>query len=250
MFMLGAFYTNGDFGGADTYLDAVADASTFTQGTVMRIPPGRDNLLGEALTTAAATFSYARIETPSIRPLSNQYLTQYATGQADLNEKRLQFHPRSPRQLQVAEQMQFLVNTDDAGAQDHYGLVWLGDGPQQPIEGQFFTTRLTSTVQQAVGVWREGPVVFEEQLPVTSYQVVGMSVLSASGVAARLIFSDSQIRPGRPIYNGSTGFESNRFRYGNMGVWGSFDINQPPRIELLGGVAASQTIYLDCVRTG
>jgi hypothetical protein len=151
--------------------------------------------------------------------------------------------------LQEAEQLRFLVNTDDAAAQDHYGLVWLGDGPIQPVEGKIFTVRATAAIAQAAGVWRNGVLTFSEQLPVTRYQVVGMNVLAASGAAGRLIFPDSQYRPGTTV-DGTTQAIVDRYmwRAGAAGVFGEFHVNQPPQLEMFAGTATAQTVYLDLIR--
>lgn len=249
MFSTHAFFSNFDGANADTFLNAVPDATTFTQGTVLRVPPGRANLLAEFMSTVSATRNFARVETPSIRPLSNQYILPLSNLVAALAQTLIQFHPMSPRELQVAEQMQFLVNTDDAVAQDHFGVVWLGDGPIAPINGRIFTTRATTAIAQAAGIWVSGPITFQEQLPVTDFQVVGMRVGASDGIAARLIFSDSEFRPGALVMSANTSQEpDNRFRYGNMGVWGQFNVNQPPQLEILAGVDTAQDVYLDLIR--
>jgi hypothetical protein len=156
----------------------------------------------------------------------------------------------NPRELRVAESMQVLVDETGGTGTLAYAVVWNGDGPQQAVTGNMFTTRLTSAIQQAAGVWTSGEMVFTEFLPVTEYQVVGMRVEAASGIAARLIFSNSQIRPGAMMRATGDNPLDWQFRYGRSGVWGQFDINQPPRLELLGGTAAAQVISLDLIRTG
>lgn len=250
MFTLAAYFQDVDAGGADVLLDAVSDQSMFSEGKVLRVPPNRAMLAAEALYTVAATRNYAKVVTPSIRTLSNQFLPVIANTAVPDGDIAVNYHPMSPRELRVAEQMQFLVNTDDAAAQDHYGLVWLADGPLQPVTGQIFTSRLTATIQQVAGEWQAESMVFDEQLPVTDYQVVGMRTEVTDGVAARLIFSNSEFRPGAPVSGSTDDFTLNRFRYGALGVWGAFDINQPPRLEVLGGVGTDQTVYLDLIRTG
>lgn len=249
MFSTHAFFQNGDFAAADTNLNAVADATTFTEGKVLRVPPGRAMLLAEGLAAAVATFNSARVETPSIRPLANQELSVARLAATFDGMQRIQRHQRSPRELQVAEQMTFQVNTDDAVAQDHYGVVWLGDGPMQPVDGRIFTTRVTAAVAQVSGVWVSGPITFIEALPVTDYQVVGARVVSTSGVIGRLIFSDSQFRPGVPVESAASNQEpADEIRMGKWGVWGQFNINQPPQLEMLGGTAVAQIMYLDLIR--
>lgn len=250
MFSIHAFFQNADFGGADTYLDAVPDQTVFTQGKLLRIPPGRAQLLAAAWGTAAATRNYARLETPSIRTQNNQYIATLAASAGLLADGTLQYHPDSPRELAVGEQAQFLVNTDDAAAQDHVAVLWLGDGPTQPVKGKIFTVRATAAITQAAGVWRQGVLTFQEQLPYGDYDVVGMFVVAATGSVGRLIFPQSEFRPGTWSTTSSNTNGIQYFRLGAMGVWGTFNTNQPPQLEMLGGTATAQTVYLDLIRRG
>lgn len=250
MFSTHAFFENGDFAGADTYLNAVPDQTVFTQGDLIRIPPGRNHLLAELFATPATTQNYFRFETPSIRTQNNQYLPFASTVTSNVDERFLCWHPRDPRILEVAEQAQFLVNTDDAGAQDHVAVVWLGDGPAPVVGGKIFTVRATAAIAQAAGVWRQGVLTFQEQLPYGDYDVVGLRVQAATGTVGRLIFTESQFRPGCLVASSSNGPSLLYFRYGLMGVWGTFNTNQPPQLEMLGGTATAQVVHFDLIRRG
>lgn len=250
MFSTFAFFENGDFAGADTYLNAVPDQTVFTQGDLIRIPPGRNHLLAAAVATPAATQNYARFETPSIRTQNNQYVSRFSTVNANIDERLMDWYPRDPRILEVAEQAQFLVNTDDAAAQDHFGIVWLGDGPVAAVQGKIFSVRATAAIAQAAGVWRQGVLTFQEQLPYGDYDVVGLRVQAATGIVGRLVFTESQFRPGALAASAAAGPALQYFRYGEMGVWGTFNTNQPPQLEMLSGTATAQVVHLDLIRRG
>lgn len=248
MFSIHAWFENFDGANLDNYLTGVIDQTAEVNGDVIRVPPGEANLLGEMFGTVAATRNYALIETPSIRTESRQYVTPLNAGITANSDASVQWHGTNPRVLQEAEQMRALANDDDAAVQDHAMVVWLGDGPIQPVKGKFLTVRATAVIAQAAGVWRNGVLTFNEQLPVTDYQIVGMRAEAVTGTAARLILPDSKYRPGVPVGNNTTGTSDNRFRYGNAGVMGKFNVNQPPQLEMFGGVAAAQVIYLDLLR--
>lgn len=250
MFQPFAFYNAAATGGIEL-LNAVPDQTVFTQGTEVRIPPMRNFYLGGITVNETNDVNFARLVAPSLRPLSNEYITvaQDQTGIAT-SSWPISYKFRRPRELRVAESMQYEIEETGGTATDVYGLVFFGDGAQQPVEGNVFTTRLNATIQQVEGEWVAGGMVFTDFLPVTEYQVVGMRVNAASGVAARLIFSNSEIRPGTIMHNTINDPDSQMFRAGRSGVWGQFDINQQPRLELLGGVAAAQEIYLDLIRVG
>lgn len=250
MFSVHAFFENFDGANADNSLNAVVDQSVFVETTQIRVPDGRAALIAEFMGTPAATRNYARVETPSLRTISNQYLPIMANAVTPGTDLVVNWHPYNPRMVEVAEPLQMVVNTDDAAVQDHYGLVWLADGPLQEVNGKMFTTRATSAIAQAAGVWTVGNLTFQELLPVGRYQVLGMKALAATGVAARLVFSDSEYRPGVLITTATQNNEARFFRDGRMGVWGEFHTNQPPRLEVLAGAATAQTVHLDLVRLG
>lgn len=250
MFQPFAWYTASLSGGQE-FLNAVQDDTVHTSGSEVRVPPDRNNLLGEINIYTTNRPNWARLETPSLRPLANQAIWSRVTSSVMRSSANmLQYHFQRPRELRVAESMQFAVDETGATATDVYGVVFCGDGPQQPVDGNMFTTRLTATIQQVAGQWVAGELTFTEFLPVTSYQVVGMRVESADAVVARLIFSNSQIRPGVLVRGVGNGPDITEFRYGRSGVFGAFDINQPPRLEILGGTTNSQTVLLDLIRTG
>lgn len=248
MFSVAAYYQNGDFNGADTYLNAVTDQHLTVQGKDIRTIDGINNLIAEAMATAAATRSYARVETPSIRTLANQDIYNLNGAVSNVNDTLIQRHEDFPRKLDNDESINFLVNTDDAAVQDHYGLIWLSDGPLQPVTGNMFTVRATAAITQTVSGWTLGALTFSQKLPVDNYKVVGMHVFAASGLAARLVFPGGKWRPGTFVGNNTAAPGFAALRYGLWGVWGVFNTNQPPQLEVLGGAATAQTVYLDLIR--
>lgn len=248
MFSTHAYFENADFAGADAYLNAVADQTVYNTGDLIRIPPDRTALVGSWVGTPAATRNYARFETPSIRTQNNEYSSFFDTTIGPMVENLINWRPRDPRILAGQEQAQFLVNTDDAGAQDHMAVIWLADGPLPVVGGKIFTVRATAAIAQAAGVWRGGVLTFQEQLPYGDYDVVGLRVQAASGTVGRLIFDNMQARPGAPLATAITGQSLLYFRYGLMGIWGTFNSNTPPQLEMLGGTATAQIVYLDLIR--
>jgi hypothetical protein len=143
-----------------------------------------------------------------------------------------------------------LVNSDPAAAAAHYGLVWLADGPIAPVGGRIYTLRTTAVVAQAVATWSSGVLNFTQDLPPGRYQLVGARVRSTDGVAFRLIFPGYSWRPCGPVVNDIGDRDAMHFRYGNLGVWGEFEHNLPPQLEMLGGTAAAQTALLDVIKVG
>lgn len=248
MFSVAAYFQNGDFGGADTLLNAVPDQHLTVNGKDIRTIDGLTNLLGAGVTTVAATRNYASVQSPSMRTLANQDVGFFNGSASFATDDAFQTQEFAPRGLDVDESINFLVNSDDAGAQDHFAAIWLGDGPVQPVKGKMFTVRCTATIAQVNGVWVNGGLTFTQKLPVTNYQVVGMKVVSATGLLGRLIFPGGRFRPGVPVATNAAVNDWQRFRYGAWGVWGEFNINQPPQLEMFAGAAAVQTVFLDLIQ--
>lgn len=247
MFITAAYFQNGDFAGADTLLNAVADQALTVQGKDIRTAKGMNQLVGEYITTVAATRTYASVQSPSMRTLANQDVAEFNLTVTANNDLLMNYHPADPRELDEDESINFLVNTDDAGAQDHYGAIWLADGKIAPVDGKIFTIRATAAIAQASGLWVNGALTFSQKLPVRNYQVVGMRVQAATGILGRLIFPGSGYRPGVIVESATAAPNTNRFRFGQMGVWGQFNVNQPPQLEMLAGAATAQVVYLDLI---
>jgi hypothetical protein len=243
-----AYFQNGDFANADTLLNAVADQHLAVSGKDIRVPPVMKNLIGAWVGTVAATRTSAQIQSPSLRPLANQEVSLMFGAANGMSDDDVVFWQKAPRELAEDESVNFQVNTDDAAAQDHMALMWLSDGPLQPVNGKIITIRATAAITQVNGVWTAGALTFTQKLPVTDYQIVGMRAIAASGQGARLILPGSPWRPGCIVSNANSVSEFGLFRYGNMGVWGEFNINQPPQLEMFGGTATAQTVFLDLIR--
>lgn len=251
MFHTIAWFEDEDTTGGVTFsLDAVPDQSIFTSGDDIRVPQGLANLIGELAVCDATTPAFARIESPSLRQSANQAIEPIADS-VDVLTGLAQMHPRQPRPLVVGESLNFIQRSTNAGAIEHWGVAWLGDGPQQAVQGNVFTVAADAAITQVDGAWTSGGLTFRQTLPAGVYQVVGMRVRGATGVVARLIFVGSGVRPGVPMLHAvDEGPSDMPFRFGHMGVYGSFDLNQPPTLEVLGGTATAQVVLLDLIRQG
>lgn len=238
-----------DQAGAAGALTAVVDQAMATEGTFVRVPSALKNLVGEALFTGATTaFTFARIESPLLRQLVNQSLGVRGLVADDAKIQNVQWHGMLPRGLDANEGLEFVTNTDAAAAIELHGLVWLADGPVQQATGNIFTTRATAAVAAVNTGWTAGPLTFAERLPYANYDVVGMRALGADGTAARLVFPGLPFRPGVPMDQSESILDPLLFRYGRAGMFGTFDLNQPPTLEVFGGASVAQVIYLDLIK--
>lgn len=140
--------------------------------------------------------------------------------------------------------------TDSAGATQLFGFLGIMDSlvynvPQGPI------SRIRATAAITVGnkVWGSGTMTFDQPLPAGNYAIVGMDVIGANLMAARLIFQGIGSRPG-VLARTTIGTKPDpMFMGGKLGVFGTFPTTAIPSLELIGTAApTTQTIYLDVVK--
>lgn len=235
---------------------AVEDDIVFTSGDDVRVPQSFDRLLGAVGyigNQAAAT--RGRIVSPSLRGFLNIEMIPLVIAQVPgVTQHILSLFTRSPVPLAVGESLNYESDGggDGATAQDVTGLVWLGDGPVQPVEGDIRTVRATTVVTTVRRAWTSATLVFSEDLPAGRYAVVGARFQATNMGAGRLIFVSGGGRPGTIGANDENSPDLTGSRHGAWGIWGEFDINQPPSAEFLSLSTAdtNPVVYLDIMRVG
>jgi hypothetical protein len=248
---LAAFAESIDPGGALVNIAAVNDDSVFTSGDDIRVPVELPYLAGEAALISATTPIQAQFQSPSLRQVANIDVEPAALGLVFGDPAELALHMDSPIRLRGDESLNFLVNTNPAAAEVHYGLAWFTDGPVQPVTGDIFSVRATMSVTGVANAWVSGGLTFAQDLPVGNYDVVGMRVRAAGLVAARLNFVGGAFRPGVPGAVAIDDVIGMQFRYGKAGVLGRFHTNTPPQIEVLAAAAAiTPVVILDLIQRG
>jgi hypothetical protein len=143
-------------------------------------------------------------------------------------------------------------------ADDVFCMVSLSDGPVLPVTGDIFTLGFTAAITPVIGAWANGPVTFEQTLPVGRYQIVGCDLFddAASFLKMfRLVPIGSPNRPGGATR--TSRLTSNEptlsQRMGRMGVWCEFDHLTPPTVEVVGGVAGGAADFagvFDLIKVG
>lgn len=230
---------------------ALADDQVFSSGDDIRVPQGLAFLLAAfALGPGAAR---ARIVAPSLRAFANLELAPKNIGESVTIDDpgNLITYVGSPLPLAVGESINFESDAGaGAGAGQTTGIVLLGDGPVQPVSGLIRTIRATAVITGTENVWASGAITFSEDLPTGVYQVVGARCEADNPGAFRLIFVAGGPRPGSLSTLGDEGSEVMGARLGMWGVWGQFDTNQPPTLEILSlaGAGSAQVLYLDILR--
>lgn len=248
MFHLAAFYQSVDPAAALTKINAVTDQALRTDGNDLVVPSGVSNLIAEACLSAATGLSYGQVSSPSLRQLANQDVLPVVAGVVFGGNPAIQEHFMLPRQLKGNESLNFAVNATGGAAAANYGLVWLSDGALAQVTGNIFSVRATGAAALAAGSWVNTALTFDSTLPAGTYNVVGMRAVGTNLVAARLSFVGGSFRPGVPAVNAVGDREFDQARYGSMGSFGVFDVNQPPTLDCLGVTDTAQTIELDLIK--
>jgi len=250
MFHTVAFYESLDGGGSLTEIASVQDRFITTNGDDVTIPRDLTNLAGAACLSAQTTLTSARIDSPSLRTLANFDIAPLVNAVVFGNPPEIADIFDNPQPLSANEDINFLINGDNTGAAANYGLAWLTDRNTAKQAGNIFTVRCTAAASLAAGSWASSNLTFTQTLPAGNYQVVGMRAESANLVAARLNFVGGRWAPGVPAVNAAGDIDLDRFRNGNVGVFGEFDETNPPTIECLGVTDTAQTIFLDLIKVG
>lgn len=230
---------------------AVADDQIFSAGDDIRVPQGLASLIAAYAIGSGQT--RARIVAPSLRAFANLELAPKVISEAVnvTHPARLKSFVRDPLPLVVGESINY--ETDGgagAGVGLQTGVILLADGPVAPVDGVMRTVRATAGIAGTESLWISGGLTFSEDLPSGNYQVVGARCEADNPGAFRLIFVAGGPRPGSLSTLDSGGSEVMGSRLGGWGVWGVFDTNQPPTLEILSlaGAGTAQVLYLDIIR--
>lgn len=245
---LAAFYQSANSAGVLTTIAAVPDQAIYTSGNDVRVPPDMLYLLWEAALSAQTGPGYGQLQSPSMRELVNQYISKIVNGVTFSAYDQAQQHLMNPRKLVANESVNAAVEATGGAAAANYVLMGMGDGAVKPVTGDIFTVRATGAAALAAGTWVNTPLTFLDTLPAGSYQVVGMRAQGPNMVAARIVFIGAGYRPGVHAVQGSGSQDMRNSRYGEMGVFGQFDTNQPPSIDCLGITDTSQVFDFDLIK--
>lgn len=236
----------------------LADTHVTVQGNNITIPDQCNKICGvfaETEATAGSVTNQIVLSTPSLRATSllelpawnNNGAIAAATQIPDNNAPYNDFK-EVPIPLVPGEALQCLTAVDVAAvAEAPVVLVTLCDKivPVIPAEGQRIETVYADAQAAAViNVWSPTAIVFRQALRAGSYAVVGFKATGTSMTGARLVFGNQGPRPGVVATNNavaspgdSVDQQKGLFRYGRMGIFGTFSHVNPPVVEVLCSIA-------------
>lgn len=244
-FTLVAFYESQTAATTLENVAAVADPHVRVEGDNIYVPIELPFLL--AYYALSASLTQARLESPSLRRLSNIDIEPFDIATEPGTPPLLIDIHDVPKALEAREGLNLKVTTSAAALP--VGLVFLGSGPIAPVVGEVFTVKATASATLTAYAWTNGALTFEQTLPTGRYQVVGMRAKSAGLIAARLVFSGYGWRPGCIGHDAYNDVPNDVFRAGRLGVWGEFNHDVPPTVDFL-SISADTTeeIWLDLIK--
>jgi hypothetical protein len=214
-------------------LDTVTPVSD-PVGTIIRetyIVPAYRNIV--AVNGGCIECTEMKITAPSIRDEGDFQVTPIETSDTPTVEQKIIDLRVNPLALEVGEGLSVLASNSAPGAgatADVYCIVFLSDAAIAPVTGRILTVKATASGTLTAGAWTNLPISFAVDLPVGTYQVVGMRAESAGLIAARLVSPEVPYRPGVLGRHSATEEELSMFRYGKFGAFLSFAHNRPPTV--------------------
>jgi hypothetical protein len=193
-----------------------------------------------------------RLVSPSIRRFAPCEISPVSTVLISTDPVEHDINLNRMITLDIDEQLEMEVIGASGGAEVVGAAVWLADAEISPVKGSIFTVRGSIVLAGAAGAWEYSALTLTEDLPVGSYDVVGMDLVAANGVAARLVPVGANHRPGVPVRQTVDAvIPNNIFRHGKMGVFATFPHNNIPGIEVFSNTAiagATYQVLLDLIK--
>lgn len=246
VFTLVAFY---ETTGAAVALGEIdpCDDDHITVGKDLIVVPSLNNVL--AAMAFGLTMARAQLASPSIRKLGYHELPKVSLAANPIpGTDRFNDFSEAPIPLIHGESLKMRVT--NAAGDLVQGFVWLSDGSVLRVKEPSRTILYTGTTVTPAGAWTAVPLTATQTLPAGRYAIIGMEVITATVQhAARLILIGHPWRPGVPTNLIATADLNDRFRNGNMGVFGEFEFDQPPQLQIMGtGASGAVLLYLDIVQ--
>jgi hypothetical protein len=215
---------------AYTNIAALTDPTIHKEGDYNYIPKG----LNQCIWAYAAGINLLnmKLNSPSLRAMFPHYISPMTNLGQMYKEPSVQLMLDSPLPLVETEGVEALAYTMENASRVHGCYLGLNSGPVVPVKGKMYTIHFTLDITGVLTQWVNSVITFTETLPAGRYQVVGAAVWALSGMCFRIFFPGQVRRPGAPVMHDSLFDMPKAFRQGAMGVWGEFDHDVPPTIEM------------------
>ena len=230
----------------------VPDATVTIGANNLYVPAKYNKVLFAAGFTGSVAATRQQLRSPSLREMFFPEITPANVSGSFSGGRFYTDFVDSPVQLETNEGLNYFSDGggDGTTAQNVYAVVVLADAAPATQKGKIFSLYATSAIAASATAWVNGPITFDQTLPVGKYDIVGMRVNGAGIVAARLIFigASAITRPGCFGTDVISRENFPLFRMGNNGVLGTFDTTTPPSLEIIGGATTSQALIFDLIK--
>lgn len=249
----------------------LADSHVTVQGNNIIVPSQCWQILevyAMSQATAGSLTNAIQVSSPSLRSTSLIDISNWnangavvAAAQIPDNNAPYNDFKEAPIPLVPGEAVQCLSSVDVAAvAENIFVIIHLTDGalvnPFKAADGtsapRIETLIFDAQAAAVINTWSPTAMVSRQALRAGVYAVVGMKFTATSGVAARLVFGNQGPRPGVIATNSAAGTGGSfsdsvdqyqgLFRYGRMGVWGTFSNVNPPQAEVICSVADTAAV--------
>jgi len=251
-FTLIGWYESQDTSGSLTAVAGISDPHVRVSGDDIIVPTIEGQAYSRLLGVYAAGtgITRAQLRSPSLRRLANLEVNPLNRGGLEpLSPVPIMWMGDRPVSLETEEALNAYVAEDTTGAEAEVVLAWLGTGPMEPVEGNIFSVRVTSSTTLSAGAWTNGSLTFDQTLPKGRYAIVGAIFRSTGLVAFRFVGVGISYRPGGLGGDAVTDLGAPGQRWGGWGVWLEFEHNTPPTVDFLSASAdTSETGELDLIK--
>lgn len=195
-----------------------------------------------------ATMDGLRINSPPLRSIALPRITPFNVAVLPGDLPPLADFRNNPFSIPTATEIA-VESTNTGAGEVHWVGLWVAESVPMMRNGEVVTIRLTSTTAATANVWSTLASALEQPLPGGNYEVVGMRVISATGVLARLVFPGGGWRPGCICAATESVDDRSYFRAGKFGSFGFFNSFAIPTVQILcTGATAAHRIYLDVIK--
>lgn len=199
----------------------------------------------KAAMVMGATVSQAQINTPSLRRVSLPFVEPLLVGALPGSLPKFARYGDYGPTVEAIDEIAISASSTGAGEREWAGL-WCEFNPSTVLPLPTYTLGATGATTVVANVWNSVPLTLQQTLPAGNYAVVGLRVISATGVFGRLIFPGGTWRPGVICSATEAQDDWSYFRMGRFGVFGTFRSYALPTLEILcTGADTTQQVYID-----
>jgi hypothetical protein len=191
----------------------------------------------------------ARVVTPRINTITPQNISPIEVGSAWPTDAAVSDMFDYPIRLAESEQIDCQTSNDAGAPVTHSMLLFLGAGNYIHTRGPKFRMRGVGSTTLTAGAWTLVNVTWDVALPTGTYEINGMTVVSATGIVARLSVPNEYYQGGVPVCPTGAIRKPWPFLYNRFGPMGRFTTTGYPNVLIFATAAdASQTVFLEVTK--